>query len=385
MASMAQHAAHSSQCVICGSALAGPLSYVFKLVGIGRSVRNPNLCTRCATHAEEGRIVELTVLFADLSSFTELTYRLGPERTHEIVDAFLRSATYILVRHGALIDKYVGDAVMAFFNVPIRHENHAARAALAALEIQREMPRLSAQLGLDLGASIGVASGWARVGRLGSGDGKDYTAIGDVVNLAARLQGRASAGEVVIDAATYQTYHLVSDVAADATPEVLDLKGFPEPVPSYRLGGDGAPVAETGLRLPDLESGRRRAFSVGAVIFAILGAPCAAVGLIGPLAVALGLGSLFGALGSTVFPFLDSAPVRIPLLTLTTVGALVNLYTVYYAQRLRHAAEAHDEYVPLTRHEARRAAIVAFLSVLTLLVVAYELYAHEFVTHHPWP
>ena len=144
MASPAGRAAEAApQCLICGTALDGPLGYLFRLVGVGRSARNPNLCTRCGTHAEEGRIVELTVLFADLTAFTELTHRLGPERTHEIVDAFLKTATYVLVRRGAFIDKYVGDAVMAFFNAPIRYEDHAARAARAALELQREMPRLS--------------------------------------------------------------------------------------------------------------------------------------------------------------------------------------------------------------------------------------------------
>ena len=106
----------------------GRSAHLFRLVGINRSARNPNLCNRCNTHVEEGRVVELTVLFADLSGFTAMTRQLGPERTHEVVDAFLKSATYALVRHGAFIDKYVGDAVMAFFNAPIRYEDHAARA-----------------------------------------------------------------------------------------------------------------------------------------------------------------------------------------------------------------------------------------------------------------
>src|SRR5919112_3566426 len=154
----ASHPSVAPECVICGTALAGPLGAVLRLLGINRSARNPNLCNRCNTHVEEGRVVELTVLFADLSSFTELTRRLGPERTHAVVDAFLKSATYALVRHGAFIDKYVGDAVMAFFNAPIRYEDHAARAVKAALELQREMPRLSEQVGLDLRASVGVSS-----------------------------------------------------------------------------------------------------------------------------------------------------------------------------------------------------------------------------------
>src|SRR5256885_747775 len=83
--------------------------------------------------------LEITVLFADLSSFTELTHDLGAERTHEVIDAFLRMATDVLVKHGAFIDKYIGDAVMALFNVPIRYEDHARRAIIAAGELQSEI------------------------------------------------------------------------------------------------------------------------------------------------------------------------------------------------------------------------------------------------------
>src|SRR5690606_33128167 len=151
------------------------------------------------------------------------------QQTHAVVDAFLKTATYVLVRHGAFIDKYVGDAVMAFFNAPIRYPDHAGRAVAAALEIQAELPALGERFGLDLKASIGVASGYAHVGRLGSGDGKDYTAIGDVVNLAARLQGAANSGEVVVDAPGF------AQVAAQfptVAPETITLKGFAQPVAS---------------------------------------------------------------------------------------------------------------------------------------------------------
>ena len=128
-------------------------------------------------------MVEITVLFADLSSFTEMTQDLGAEKTHEVVDAFLRMATDVLVKHGAFIDKYVGDAVMALFNVPIRYDDHARRAILSATELESELKNLGARFGLPLKASVGIATGHARVGRLGSDDTKDYTAIGDVVNL----------------------------------------------------------------------------------------------------------------------------------------------------------------------------------------------------------
>ena len=374
--SIARPRADAPECVICGTALAGPLSYLFRLVGINRSARNPNLCNRCNTHVEEGRVVELTVLFADLSGFTEMTRKLGPERTHAVVDAFLKTATYALVRHGAFIDKYVGDAVMAFFNAPIRYEDHAARAVNAALEIEGEMPALSEQFGIDLRAAIGVASGFAHVGRLGSGEGKDYTAIGDVVNLAARLEGQAHGGEVVVDVPVYRQ---VADRFPDLQPEPVELKGFGEPVASYRFGTAESAAATAAPRHSGIgEHTARRGISLGAVLFAILGAPCAAVALVGPLAFILGLGAVFAALSTHVLSFLDIDPVRIPLMTLATLGALANLYTVWYAQRARQKAAAEDRFVPLTRLERRRAFAVVAMGCLTLIFVVFELVAHAY-------
>src|SRR5919106_4576877 len=227
----------SAQCSVCGTLLSGAMSVVFRSFGIRRSPRNPNICTRCSTHVEEGRLVEVTVLFADLSSFTELTHELGPERTHEVVDAFLRMATDLLVSHGAFIDKYIGDAVMALFNVPIRHADHARRAIIAATELRSVLESLGQRFHLPLEASVGIASGWARVGRLGSADSKDYTAIGDVVNLAARLQGKANAGEILIGEESYVKH---SGEFPEAAPERLMLKGFREPVQAYRLRGKQA-------------------------------------------------------------------------------------------------------------------------------------------------
>ena len=304
--------------------LSGALSAVYRTFGIKRSPRNPNICTRCSTHVEEGRMVEITVLFADLSSFTELTQELGAEKTHEVVDAFLRMATEVLVKHGAFIDKYVGDAVMALFNVPLRHEDHPLRAVAAATELSAALKTLGANFNLDLKASIGIATGFARVGRLGSDDSKDYTAIGDVVNLAARLQGKASAGEILISEESFSKHP--ADFG-EAKSEQVALKGFREPVTAYRLRGNQA----TRLIGDPPESLSREATSIGAIIFGILGAPCAVVTLIGPLAVALGAGSVFGLAG--LLTFLDQSSLRVPVLALTTLAALANLYTLAHAQK----------------------------------------------------
>lgn len=361
------HSRLAAQCGICGTILAGAASVVYRAFGIKRSPRNPNICTRCATHVEEGRLVELTVLFADLSSFTELTHDLGAEKTHEVVDAFLRMATEVLVKHGAFIDKYVGDAVMALFNVPIRYTDHARRAIIAALELEAELKILGNRLAQPLNASVGIATGYARVGRLGSDDSKDYTAIGDVVNLAARLQGKAGAGEILIDRESYSKH------AADfpqAISEQLELKGFRDPITAFRLHGNASKPLTSD---PPENTGKQR-LSLGAIVFSILGAPCAIATLIGPLAVGLGVGGLFGLAGALTF--LDQGTVRMPILILAFLGAAANLYTLWRARQLRSVAQVPAHLLAMTALEKRRTAIVFSASVITLGVIVFELVAH---------
>ena len=357
----------AAQCSVCGTLLSGAMSVVFRLVGIRRSPRNPNICTRCSTHVEEGRLVEITVLFADLSSFTELTHDLGAERTHEVVDAFLRMATEVLVKHDAFIDKYIGDAVMALFNVPVRHEDHARRAILAATELESALQNLAARFGLSLQASVGIATGYARVGRLGSEDSKDYTAIGDVVNVAARLQGKAGAREILISAESYAKH---SAELTQATPEQVLLKGFREPLTAYRLRGkDSSRLANDAV-----ETSAREKISLGAMIFGVLGAPCAISTLIGPLAVAFGASGLFGL--TAVLVFLDQSAIRVPILVLASLAAVANLYTLRHARKLRMEARVPAHLKVKTTLEKRRTIFVLAASLTTFGIVAFEIIAH---------
>jgi class 3 adenylate cyclase len=313
-------------------------------------------------------MVEITVLFADLSSFTELTQDLGAEKTHEVVDAFLRMATDVLVKHGAFIDKYVGDAVMALFNVPIRYDDHARRAVQAATELGSALKTLRARLGLSLEASVGIATGYARVGRLGSDDNKDYTAIGDVVNLAARLQSKAGAAEVLISEESYRKH---PEDFSEAVPEEVVLKGFRAPVQAYRLHGSDA---HRRLMNDPPETSIEQRTSLGAIIFGILGAPCAVATLIGPRAVALGVGGLFGLAG--VLTFFDQSVIRIPVLALTTLAALANLYTLRQARKLRIESKVPAHLKTMTQLEKRRTVFVLSASLATLGIVLFEIFAH---------
>ena len=354
--------------------MSGTMSVVFRAFGIRRSPRNPNLCNRCDTHVEEGRVIEMTVLFADLSSFTELTHDLGPERTHEVVDAFLRMASETLIKHGAFIDKYVGDAVMALFNVPVRYADHGRRAVMAARELQSSIDDLGRRFELPLQASVGIASGWARVGRLGSTESKDYTAIGEVVNLAARLQGKAGAGEILVAEETYVKY--AADFP-DAARERISLKGFREPVEAYRLNRSGSrgAVAE-----PTEVLGREKA-GIGAIVFGILGAPCAVTTLIGPLAVAAGAGGLFGL--SAALAFLDNSVLRVPILVAATLVAIANLYTLWHARKLRVEGNVPAHLNVMTGLERSRTMFVLAASLFSLGAVVFEVVAHTMRHGHP--
>jgi adenylate cyclase len=358
------------ECLVCGTALEGPLGMLFHIFGITRSTHNPNICNRCDAHMQEGRVIELSVIFADLTGFTEMTNRLGPERSYEVVDAFFKMANEVLIKNDAFIDKYIGDAVMAIFNAPIPNARHARGATTAALGIQEGLKTVSTALGLDLQARVGVATGFARVGRLGSTDRKDYTAIGDVVNLASRLEAIAKPGEVIVDG---KAFTQVAEDYPDLTPEEINVRGFAEPVEVYRIGKSDRESAAILVQQPDPFATRQKV-GLGTVLFTIFGAPCAVATTLSPLAIVLGFGSLMGAL-SPVFHTLDAAQIRIPLQIFSVLGALINLYVIKRGNSQRQPSETNE----LTVLEKRKVNFVIGLSVLSLLAVMYETYVHIFV------
>ena len=368
----------ASNCVICGTPLGGVGSVVFRVFGIARSSRNPNLCSRCNTHVAEGNVTDLTVLFADLSGFTQLTGALGAERVYKVVDAFLQMCAEVLVRQGAYIDKYIGDAVMALFNAPIALKDHAARAVAASVEIHERCLALQERFGQPVRARIGIASGPAHIGRLGSRDARDVTAIGTPVNLAARLQSAAGLGQTAL---AREVYEQVASTLPAIAPESMTLKGFPEPVPMYRL----IPEITRGKgRLGEVpfDGSRRRGFTVGPLIFALLGAPCAATAFVGSGAVALGLASLLGV--SSAGAFFDDWRIRYPLAIVAILGTLANLYAAWHAGRVRARFLAHGRILTPTRGERVRTVVVIGSAILTFAVIASEWFSHRVLMHRPW-
>ena len=145
---------------------------------------------------------ELTILFADIRGFTRIAETMEPEALREYINAFLTGMTGIIHAHRGIVDKYIGDAVMAFWGAPVEDPAHADHAVSAALAMQAEVRRMSETLrarGLPpLAMGIGINTGVVRVGDMGSKLRRAYTVIGDAVNLASRLEGLTKQYEVPI-------------------------------------------------------------------------------------------------------------------------------------------------------------------------------------------
>lgn len=188
------------------------------------------LAERRETH-EERKV--LTVVFCDLKDSTSLGESLDPEAMGEVLDLYFTTTTRVLRRHGGTIQKFIGDAVVAAFGIPVVHEDDALRAVRAAAEMRDALGRLNQQLsrgyGIELETRMGVHTGEVVV-RTAVNDQQVLT--GDTLNTAARLEQAAGGGEILIGGPTYR---LVRD-AVDVEPLApLDLKGKAEPVPAYRL------------------------------------------------------------------------------------------------------------------------------------------------------
>lgn len=136
-----------------------------------------------------------------MRGFTVLAEQLSPAAVATQLNRFYELASRAIFRRDGTLDKLVGDQVMGFFGAPINREDHAGRAVATAVEIGRALRELA--MGETLAVGIGIASGEAFVGNVGGGEVTDYTVLGDTVNVAARLQGEAAAGEILVSQETY--------------------------------------------------------------------------------------------------------------------------------------------------------------------------------------
>ena len=191
------------------------------------------LTTRPLKHlALAGEHRQVTVLFADIAGFTKLTNEMGSENIHALLNRFFEIVDTIVASHGGTVDKHIGDNVMALFGAPIAHDDDPLRAVRAACEVHRQVGELQDGNGRFLRVHIGIANGQVVASGTGSDRHSEYTVTGASVNLAARLQARAEAGETLISDALHRA--VTHAVACESLGD-CEVKGMDRPVAIWRV------------------------------------------------------------------------------------------------------------------------------------------------------
>src|ERR1700744_3084100 len=182
---------------------------------------------------------QVTVLFADVVHSMDIAAAVGAERLREIMADLANRCATVVQRYGSTVPQFTGDGIMAVFGAPVALEDHAIRACLAALGVQEEAKRLAVDVrgrdGVDLQLRVGLNSGQVIAGEIGSGP-LGYTAIGEQVGMAQRMESVAPPGGVMLSASTAR---LVDGGAVLGESELVQIKGAEEPVAAHRLLGMG--------------------------------------------------------------------------------------------------------------------------------------------------
>ena len=189
-------------------------------------------CHECAAPvvaaAKPAEYKQVTVVFADVAHSMEIAAAVGAERLREIMTELANRCAAVVQRYGGTVDKFTGDGIMAVFGAPVALEDHAVRACLAALGVQEEVTRLAVDVrerdGVDLRLRVGLNSGEVIAGEIGSGP-FGYTAVGEQVGLAQRIESVAPPGGVILSEATAR----LVEGALLGEPELLRVKGAEEP------------------------------------------------------------------------------------------------------------------------------------------------------------
>jgi adenylate cyclase len=218
----------------------GALSWPVRLLGVRISRMHPNLCTICETMFTRVKrrkqiLVPATVLFADLRDFTTLSQCTESSEVLGVLDGFADECAAAVWERDGIVNKFIGDSMLAVFNFPILRHDHVEQAVLAAQDIQRrwaERRRTLSGRGLvSPGLGVGIHTGVASIGEIGTAY-KDFTIIGPVVNMAARLQAAAGAGEILTSTDVYER---VAAAFPHCEPRESRLKGIDGPVTVHPL------------------------------------------------------------------------------------------------------------------------------------------------------
>jgi adenylate cyclase len=215
------------RCKICKNPFGGIGGAVLSVFGYRPSNRNPNICTRCCEHLPPGGAeVEIAVLFADVRGSTGLAERTSPGAYAELLRRYYLVATRALIRRDAVIDKLIGDEVMALFIPGVAGAGYRRQAGLAAVDLLRAVGYGRGSVAW-IPVGVGIHAGTAFVGNINIDYTVDFTALGDAVNTAARLRTVAKAGEVVMSREVYQA---IADQFPSAATQTTTLRGKEGPI-----------------------------------------------------------------------------------------------------------------------------------------------------------
>jgi adenylate cyclase len=210
------------RCKLCNNPFGGPVGRLFAAAGFRRSRKNPNLCERCCDALPRGGTeVDIAVLFADVRGSTALGHRRAVADFAALLNRFYAAATQTLLRHDAVIDKLIGDEVMAFFVRGISGPGYRQRAVEAGTDLLKAVG-YGTPGGAWLDVGVAVNAGVAYVGNVG-GAVVDFTALGSPVNAAARMQQHAAGGELLIAGG------VADELMAGAQRRTLNLRGQSAP------------------------------------------------------------------------------------------------------------------------------------------------------------
>lgn len=185
-----------------------------------------------------GERKRLSVFFSDIRGFTAMSEKIPPEEVVNILNEYLTEMIEIIFEYNGTLDKFIGDAVMAVWGAPVEQENHAELAVRAAWAMREKVFELREKWAKEgkrqIGVGMGINTGDVVAGNMGSDQFADYTVIGDNVNLAARLEENARAGQLIISESTYE---IVKDIVEVKTLDPLKVKGKEKPIPVYEIIG----------------------------------------------------------------------------------------------------------------------------------------------------
>jgi adenylate cyclase len=238
------HLPGSPRCFLCAAPFKGPGSIVARRMGRKPWAKNPHYCEACFVVLEQGHggaEIDCTLLFADIRGSTTLAEGMRPAEFRALLDRFYDAAAGVLHEHEAILDKFVGDEVVAIFIPALSGERHASRAVAAAQALLGATGHGQPD-GPWVPVGVGVHTGIAFVGAVGEGPSTTITALGDAVNVAARLASAARAGEVLVTTDAARAADIDAE-ADEAERRDLDLKGKSERVSVVVLHADAGAAA----------------------------------------------------------------------------------------------------------------------------------------------